>query len=118
MHSHEEQALTTQEKLLENENKAVYSVKERKRVLIAVCCATFLANSAYSSIAPFFPAEAKRKGVDPSLIGFIFSSYGLAMFFMSPVTAILMNTFGRKFVLILGCFLEVSCYFSNSRALP
>jgi len=36
-----------------------------------------LANSAYSSIAPFYPQEAARKGVPTSVHGLVFSAYSL-----------------------------------------
>ena len=78
------------------------------RVISGICAASLFANSAYSSIAPFFPGEAMKKGMDTNLTGFIFSGYSLSMCLLAPLTAKLMNRIGRKRVLQLGCFSEVS----------
>lgn len=102
----------------EDQKPKKYSKREKRLVMVAICSVTFLANSAYSSIAPFYPAEAEQKGVNPSLIGLIFSGYALAMCLLSPVSAILMNRYGRKRVLMLGCLFEVSFFFHFYRALP
>ena len=65
-----------------------------------------LANSAYSSIAPFFPKEALEKGVYIWSIGFVFAGYSLSMFICAPLFVVIMNNVGRKNCLILGCFCE------------
>ena len=44
-----------------------------------------LSNSAYSIIAPFMPFEFQNKGVDLSLMGYIFSIYSLAVIIASPL---------------------------------
>ena len=64
------------------------------------------ANSAYSSIAPFYPGEAVSKGVPTSVLGFVFSSYSVSMFVFAPIFAHLLYTKGAKKVLILGCVCE------------
>lgn len=84
-----------------------YSKKEKDQIVVAVCLSAVLANSAYSSIAPFYPAEAAQKGVEPQVVGIIFSGYSLAMFLLSPAAAFLLNNYGRKRVLMAGCFFEV-----------
>lgn len=71
-----------------------------------LCLINLLANSAYSSIAPFFPKEAQAKGLPISSIGFIFSGYSVSMCVFSPMFNHMMNSFGRKRVLILGCVCE------------
>lgn len=65
-----------------------------------------MANSAYSSIAPFFPKEATKKGLPISSLGFIFSGYSISMCVFAPVFGIMLNRIGRKNVLILGCLFE------------
>lgn len=65
-----------------------------------------MANSAYSSIAPFYPKEALEKGVDTKYFGYIFAGYSISMFVFSPVFAKMLNRFGRKKVLIIGCMCE------------
>ena len=44
-----------------------------------------LSNSAYSIVAPFMPFEFTKKGVDLSLMGYIFSIYSLAVIIASPI---------------------------------
>jgi hypothetical protein len=44
-------------------------------LILTLSLVNLLTNSAYSSIAPFYPLEAANKGVNPILIGkFIFIS--------------------------------------------
>ena len=65
----------------------------------------FFANSAYSSIAPFFPEEAKSKNVE-EYAGLIFSGYSIPMLILSPVFGKLLTCLGRRNVLMLGCLCE------------
>lgn len=65
-----------------------------------------LTNSAYSSIAPFFPLEAVTKGVNPAYLGFIFAVYSLTKSLVSPIIGNLMNYFPRKHFILVGLFLE------------
>lgn len=74
--------------------------------MTVLCLVNLLANTAYSSIAPFYPQEATNKGVHKSAIGFIFAGYSLSMFLFSPLFSTMLTQVGRKNVLILGCFLE------------
>ena len=71
-----------------------------------------VANSAYSSIAPFFPLEAVQKGLPNSTLGFIFAGYSLSMFLFSPLLSYLLTRFGRKNILILGCLCESIAMFA------
>jgi predicted MFS family arabinose efflux permease len=59
--------------------------KYRFRVITILCLVNFTANSAYSSIAPFYPKEAIKKGVPESLLGFIFSGYSVSMCIFAPL---------------------------------
>ena len=62
-----------------------------------------LANSAYSSIAPFYPQEAVRKGVPTYVIGLVFSAYSLSITIFAPIFANLLNEYGPRRILIVGC---------------
>lgn len=64
------------------------------------------ANSAYSSIAPFYPNEAVSKGVPASALGLIFSSYSISMAIFSPLFARILYTHGAKTALYIGCISE------------
>lgn len=68
-----------------------------------LCAINFLANSAYSSIAPFFPKEADQKGVPVAYIGIIFASYSISMAVCAPMYASMLTTRGSKNVLFTGC---------------
>lgn len=70
-----------------------------------------VANSAYSSIAPFFPDEAKEHGVPDWSIGFIFSCYSISMCLFAPTFNQMMNKIGRKNVLLIGCLCEAIAMF-------
>ena len=55
-------------------------------VLTATVLITQLLTTAgYSIISPFFPQEAKKKGLTDTQIGLIFASIEAAMFVMSPI---------------------------------
>jgi MFS family permease len=79
-------------------------------LILSLCLSNFIANSAYSSIAPFYPNEAVNKGVSQSVLGLVFSVYSFSMFIMAPFSSFLMNKFGRKIVIQAGCLFEVSPY--------
>ena len=80
-------------------------------VITTLCFVNLVANTAYSSIAPFFPNEAKSKGLDPVYVGFIFAGYSLSMFLFAPLYGSLLTRYGRKNVLILGCLCEGTAIF-------
>ena len=44
-----------------------------RAVWIVVC--TFIGNQGYALIAPFLPLEFTAKGVDPRIVGYIFTVY-------------------------------------------
>ena len=75
-------------------------------VLCCLCLVNLLANSAYSSIAPFYPQEALKKGVPTSLFGIVFASYSISMAIFSPMFARLLNGNSAKRILISGCICE------------
>jgi MFS family permease len=72
----------------------------------------YIANSAYSSIAPFYPLEAMSKGVPSQYVGYIFSGYSISMCVFSPVFGIMLTKLGRKNVLIIGCLCESAAMIS------
>ena len=75
-------------------------------IIGTLCLINFTANSAYSSIAPFYPREAKIKGVPDEYVGFIFSGYSISMTVLSPLFGSLLTKYGRKNMLIVGCICE------------
>ena len=79
---------------------------QRCQIVTVLCLINLMANSAYSSIAPFFPMEATKKGLPISTLGFIFSGYSISMCVFAPLFGHMLNKIGRKNVLILGCLFE------------
>lgn len=79
---------------------------DRSKVITILCLINLFANSAYSSIAPFYPYEAVKKGLPEETLGFIFAGYSISMFVFAPMFGAMLNKFGRKNVLILGCLCE------------
>ena len=75
-------------------------------ILVVLCTVNLIANSAYSSIAPFYPSEAANKGVPTSVLGLVFSSYSVSMCIFAPIFAHMLFTIGAKKVLIIGCLCE------------
>ena len=75
-------------------------------VVSVLCLVNLTANSAYSSIAPFYPAEALAKGVPEASFGFIFAGYSISMCVFAPLFSHMLTKYGRKRVLILGCLCE------------
>lgn len=45
----------------------------------------FMSFCSMSIMAPFFPREAKEKGMTEAIAGFVFSFYALVMFISSPI---------------------------------
>lgn len=79
---------------------------DRCKVITVLCLINLFANSAYSSIAPFYPYEAVKKGLPSETLGFIFAGYSISMFVFAPLFGALLNKVGRKNVLIVGCLCE------------
>lgn len=75
-------------------------------MLACLCLVNLFANSAYSSIAPFYPIEAVKKGVPTSLHGIVFAAYSISMAIFSPLFARMLNSHGPKRMLIMGCICE------------
>jgi MFS family permease len=80
--------------------------KSGKIIVTVLCLVNLIANSAYSSIAPFFPDEALKAGVSKSALGVIFSGFSIAMLISAPFLGQMLTSMGRKNVLIMGCVCE------------
>ena len=76
-------------------------------LVVSILSITAIANSAYAIIAPFLPFEFKRKNIDQSWIGYIFSIYSVAVIFCSPLVGKMMPIFGRRNLVTFGMFLMV-----------
>ena len=85
------------------ESKESQLSKARQRVLlITVLCLQFLTISADTIIYPFFPSVAKKRGLNNTEIGGIFSSFDFSRCITSPVFGSLVrNVYITKYLLLL-----------------
>ncbi|CAE7715265.1 SLC18B1, partial [Symbiodinium microadriaticum] len=77
----------------------------RDRIFALIVIGTFCGQLGLSIIAPFFPAEAKEKGVQGTALGWIFSIFELATMVGTPITTRLLVRSGSKPILVAGNFL-------------
>jgi predicted MFS family arabinose efflux permease len=63
---------------------------------------TALTNTAYAIIAPFLPFKFEEKHIDASWIGYVFSSYSIAVIVFSPLCGSIIRLTGRINLIILG----------------
>ncbi|KDR14079.1 MFS-type transporter SLC18B1-like [Zootermopsis nevadensis] len=59
--------------------------------------------------APFYPAEAERKGVSASEYGLVFGIFELVSFLSSPILGKYLSYIGPKFMLNSGIFIASTC---------
>lgn len=60
-----------------------------------------------SVLAPFFPHEARKKGINDSTIGLIFGIQPIIASICSPIIGMILAKAGRKRVLLLSAFMLV-----------
>jgi len=94
--------------MFENEEKRpILTQKEefgRVKVLLlcCLCCTAFVVNTVSSLASPFYPSDASSYGVSEVLIGVILGTYHLTVFFVAPITPILINKISVECTLKLG----------------
>jgi MFS family permease len=74
-------------------------------LVISILGLTALTNSAYAIIAPFLPVKFEAKGIDAGWIGYVFSSYSIAVIVFSPLCGSLISVTGRVNLIIMGIVL-------------
>lgn len=78
---------------------------------IIICITYFLLACSFHLLMPTIPLFLSEKlGVPNSKIGIVLSSYALALLFVRPLSGYLVDSFPRKFLLILGIILFVGTY--------
>ncbi|XP_055028124.2 MFS-type transporter SLC18B1 isoform X1 [Misgurnus anguillicaudatus] len=77
--------------------------------LIAMASINFSSMICYSILGPFFPNEAKKKGVSQAMIGFIFGIYALCTLVGSLVLGKYIVQIGAKFMIVAGLFVSSGC---------
>ncbi|XGW34919.1 hypothetical protein V3C99_018738 [Haemonchus contortus] len=80
---------------------AALSSKEWVTVVM-LALANLCSTVAFSCIAPFYPDEAKKKGMTESQTGIVFGVFELVMFVMAPIFGKYMTAIGSKNMFTLG----------------
>jgi MFS family permease len=71
-------------------------------LVMSIMGLTALTNSAYAIIAPFLPFKFEEKGIDAGWIGYVFSSYSIAVIVFSPLCGSFIRLTGRINLIIIG----------------
>ncbi|XP_045590439.1 MFS-type transporter SLC18B1 [Procambarus clarkii] len=84
---------------------------KRQWVTLAVFSLAQLCNAICVSLqAPFYPAEAEKKGATASQYGLVFGVFELTVFLVSPIYGKYMSSWGPKFINNAGIFtVSVMC---------
>ncbi|CAG9331641.1 unnamed protein product [Blepharisma stoltei] len=71
--------------------------------ILGLIITQLLSLSIYSLLAPFYPSEARHKGIHGGMIGLVFSCYPIAASISSPLIGKYLGYLGRKRMLFVGC---------------
>jgi MFS family permease len=71
-------------------------------LVVSILGLTALTNSAYAIIAPFLPFKFEEKNIDAGWIGYVFSSYSIAVIVFSPLCGSFISLTGRINLIIMG----------------
>lgn len=95
------------------ENKAIKicgkqtNINKKELIAITLLSIAFFLNYCYFSLfVPFFPGEAKLKGMNQTKVGLIFSIFQLVQLFASPIFGKYMDRIGLRFLFVAGLFLS------------
>ncbi|XP_063433423.1 MFS-type transporter SLC18B1-like [Mytilus trossulus] len=83
--------------------------RREKLLLLSMGLMNFFACTCFSLLAPFFPAEAARKGVSTTVTGFIFGVFEFVIFISSPIFGNYITRIGSKFMFSCGTFVTGTC---------
>ncbi|XP_062589053.1 MFS-type transporter SLC18B1-like [Saccostrea cucullata] len=83
--------------------------KQRKVLLASMALVNFLSVTGFALLAPFFPAEAKKKGASQTVVGMIFGVFEFVVFLSSPVLGNYITKVGSKFMYLSGTMVGGIC---------
>ncbi|XP_054158359.1 MFS-type transporter SLC18B1-like, partial [Oppia nitens] len=78
-------------------------------LILLICYGNFCIGSAYSLLAPFFPTEAKVKGLNETWIGIIIAEYQIALFFGAAIFGKFIPPLSTKFSIVSGLLIAGIC---------
>lgn len=81
--------------------KVKFGVEKNTIIIFGV---TLIAVMGISSITPAFPGIIKYFGISPQQVGWLIAAFTLPGIFLTPLTGILADRFGRKLVLVPALF--------------
>lgn len=90
-------------------NKKATFQKHEMLVIFYLGLIDFIGFCSMSVMAPFFPREAEKKGMDVSHAGYVFSFYALVMFLTAPFFGKIIPYVGTKFMFLAGIFVTGTC---------
>ena len=70
-----------------------FSRKKELLIIFSILLVVFVGTAVDMLPIPFFPTEAKKRGIAETQIGLIFASFDLARFVLSPLSGIVVSTF-------------------------
>ncbi|KAG1946596.1 MFS-type transporter SLC18B1 [Pimephales promelas] len=91
------------------ETPATKMSRQQILTLIAMASINFSSMICYSILGPFFPNEAKKKGVSQAMIGLIFGIYALCTLVGSLILGKYIVQIGAKFMIVAGLFISSVC---------
>ncbi|KAK3097020.1 hypothetical protein FSP39_005647 [Pinctada imbricata] len=83
--------------------------RRNKILLISMAMINFCASCGFSLLAPFFPAEAAKKGASSFVTGLIFGDFEFFIFLTSPIFGNYLTRIGSRFMFISGVMVCGSC---------
>uniref|UniRef100_A0A1I7ZP14 MFS domain-containing protein n=1 Tax=Steinernema glaseri TaxID=37863 RepID=A0A1I7ZP14_9BILA len=99
----EEESLSSSESSAEARSGGFSSLSKREwATIIMLAFANLCSTIAFGCIAPFYPAEAKEKGLNTTQVGIVFGAFELVMFICAPLLGRYMAFFGSKRMFVAG----------------
>ena len=75
--------------------------------IISIFLVGCLGTCIQSVLSPFFPGEAKDKGVNNTMVGLMFGIQPLVASICSPILGMILFKVGRKRILLISAFMLV-----------
>ncbi|XP_055955226.1 MFS-type transporter SLC18B1 isoform X1 [Patella vulgata] len=97
-------------KTSDSEEFSFRALDRRKKVIFLIIgMVNFCACTCFSLLAPFYPAEAAKKGVSTTVVGLIFSCFEFWIFITAPIFGYFLTRIGAKFMFISGILVCGTC---------
>lgn len=81
------------------------NARHKQWIFVAICSELFLGQLGFAIFAPFFPEEAGKKGVSPSMLGWIFGVFQVVVVAFTPLTMKILPVIGPTNLLNISNFL-------------